>query len=137
MTKEKAMLNLAIKTTMVVSTDDLEVFSDPPLTFEAIGRINDTLHRELAAWANAGYPADQTARFIPRLFLSVAQNGQSYPLATPDDAQALREAVGDEWLANLVESFWDYEYNYFKKKRLASASLSQAQGTGNGSEPTP
>lgn len=135
MTKEKAMLNLAIKTTFAVSTDDLGVFCDPPLTFQAIGRVNDTLHRELVAWGTAGYPADQTTRFIPRLFLSVAQNGVSYPLSTADDAQALREAVGDEFLANLVESFWDYEFSYFKKKRLASASLSPQSTNGSGQEP--
>src|SRR3990170_7983871 len=116
--KEKTMLNLSVRTTMQVTTDDLELYADPPLTFEAIGRVNDTLHRELAAWASAGYPAEQSVRFIPRLFLSVAQNWQSYPLTTADDAQALRATVGDEFLANLVEAFWDYEYNYFKKKRL-------------------
>jgi len=127
--------NLSVQTTMRVTADDLEIYADPPLTFEAIGRVNDTLHRELAAWASAGYPPDQTARFIPRLFLSVAQNGQSYPLATPDDAQALRDAVGDEFLANLVESFWDYEFSYFKKKRLASMNLSA--GPSNGNVPTP
>ena len=137
MTKDKTMLNLSIKTTMVVTTDDLEIYADPPLTFEAIGRVNDTIHRELAAWATAGYPADQTARFIPRLFMSVAVNGSSHPLTTADDVQELRAAVGDEFLANLVESFWDYEFNYFKKKRLASANLSSESGTGNGSEPTP
>ena len=135
--KGEPMLNLPIRTTMSVTTDDLELYADPPLAFEAIGRVNDTLHRELAAWASAGYPADTTARFIPRLFLSVSLNGQTYPLTTQDEAQALRDAVGDEWLANLVEGFWDYEYNYFKKKRLASANLSPASATGNGSEPTP
>lgn len=134
---DKPMLisNLSIQTTMTLTTDDLEIYADPPLSFEAIGRVNDTLHRELAAWVSAGYPADQTARFISRLFLSVAQNGQSYPLSTADDAQALRAAVGDEFLANLVESFWDYEFNYFKKKRLASMNLSA--GPSNGSEPIP
>ncbi len=131
------MLSLTVETTMVVSTDDLELYASPTLVFRTVGRVNDTLHRELAAWASAGYPAEQTARFIPRLFLSVSQNGQTYPLTTPDDAQALREAVGDEFLANLVESFWDYEFNYFKKKRLASANLSPQSTTGNGQEPTP
>ena len=137
MTKTQTMLNLSIKTTIVVTTDDLEIYADPPLTFEAIGRVNDTIHRELAAWATAGYPAEQTARFIPRLFMSVAQNGTSYPLTTAEEAQALRDAVGDEFLANLVESFWDYEYKYFQKKELASVSLSPELGTGNGSGPTP
>lgn len=137
MTKAQTMLNLSIRTTMSVTTDDLELYADPPLTFIAIGRVNDTLHRELAAWATAGYPADQTARFIPRLFTGVSVGGSIHPLTLADDVQEFRAAVGDEWLANLVESFWDYEFNYFKKKRAASVNLSPELGTGNGNGATP
>jgi hypothetical protein len=136
MTKEKTLLNLSIRTTMTVTTDDLEIYADPTLTFTSVGRVNDKLHRELAAWSTAGYPAQQTVEFIPRLFMSMSINGDTHPLATGDDVQELRQAVGDEFLANLVESFWDYEYNYFKKKRSVSVSLSPESGTGNGSEPT-
>ena len=131
------MLNLTVKTTHVVTTDDLEIFCDPPLTFEAIGRINDKLHNELRAWANKNHPIGQTVKFVPQLFLNVSQNGNTYPLATDADAEALRGAVGDDFLHNLVESFWDYDFLFFRQKRLASANSLQTSAAGNGSEPTP
>src|SRR3990172_8868536 len=120
------MLNLSVKTTHVVTTDDLEIFCDPPLTFEAISRINDKLHNELRAWANKNHPIDQTVKLVPRLFFSVSQDGTAYPLATDADAQALREAVGDDFLHDIVEAFWDYDYLFFRRKRLVSPSPSPA-----------
>ena len=135
MTKGMSMLNLSVKTTHTISTDDLEIYADPPLVFEAVGRINDKLHNDLRAWSNKNHPIDQTVKFVPRLFLSVSQNGDTYPLTTDADAQALREAVGDDFLHDLVESFWDYDYLFFRRKQLVSASSSPASATGNGQDP--
>jgi len=130
-------MKLNVKTTFTVNTDQLEIYCDPPLAFEAIGRIDDKTHRELVEWSKADYPAGQTLAFIPRLFLSVSQSGKSYPLSGEADAQALREATGDAFLVNLIEGFWNYEFRFFQRKLAASESSSTAQGAGRESEPQP
>lgn len=132
------MIKLAIQPTQTITSDDLEIFvGDLPLVFEAIGNIGGSLQNDLLAWSQADYPAAQTAGFIPRLFLSVSQNGDKYPLTGQAEAEALRQAVGDDLLKDLVESYWNYRYRYFKKKRLGSGNSSPASDTGNGNEPTP
>jgi hypothetical protein len=130
-------MKLKVKTTYTVTTDDLEIFCDPPLTFEAVGRINDKTHTDLLTWSKDDYSPDRAISFIPSLFLSVAQNGTAYPLTTKAEAIALREATGDKFICDLVESFWNYDYTYFKKKRLGSANSLPASDDGSSPEPTP
>jgi hypothetical protein len=126
-----------VKTTLMVTTEELEVFCDPPLTFEAVGNIDPNLWSQLKEWSERDYPPGEAVNFVPRLFFSVSQNGKAYPLTTQAEAEELRQAVGDAFLCDLVENYWTYEYSYFKKKRLASASLLAEHATGNGSEPQP
>jgi len=128
---------LKVKTSLTVTTDELEVFCDPPLTFEAVGNIDPNLWSQLKAWSEKNYPLEQAVNFVPKLFVSVSQNGKAYPLTTEAAAEELRQAVGDPFLCDLIENYWNYEFNYFKKKRLVSASSSPASATGNGSELTP
>jgi hypothetical protein len=130
-------MKLSVRTTHILTTDDLRIFCDPPLTFEAIGSIDPHTRIELSAWHDSDYPAQQAVGFIPKLFLSVAQNGQSYPLTTDEDALALQDALGDKFISRLVNAYWDYEYRYFQKKELASANLSPELGTGNRNGSTP
>jgi hypothetical protein len=130
-------MNLKAKTVRVVSTDDLELFCDPPLTFEASGRINDKLTAELQQWFKGGYDPAKTVEFIPQLFMSVSQNGDTYPLTTTADAEALRAALGDGFLLDLVEAFWDYDYRFFARRRAASANSSPALDAGEASKPSP
>lgn len=115
-------MDLKVRTTHAITTADLEIYCDPPLEFEAVGRISGQMHNELLAWSQAGYPAEQTPALAARLFLSVTQDGVRYPLNTPEAAAELRAATGDEFMRNLVEAFWDFEYRFFKQKRPASAS---------------
>jgi hypothetical protein len=129
-------MKLKVRTTHTLTTDDLRVFCDPPLTFEAVGSIDPHTRIGLSAWHDSDYPTGQAVDFIPKLFLSVAQNGTAYPLTTSEDAQALQDALGDRFISRLVNAYWDYEYRYFQKKELVSVNLSPASGTGNGSEPT-
>lgn len=130
-------MNLKAKTIRVVTTDDLELYCNPPLTFEASGRINDKLTAELQQWFKTGYDPAKTVEFIPQLFMSVSQNGDAYPLTTQADAEALREALGEGFLLDLVEAFWDYDYRFFARKRLVSANSSTAQGAGEANSPSP
>jgi len=136
-------MKLTVRTTHTLTTNDLRVFCDPPLTFEAVGSIDPRTRIELSAWHDSDYPSGQAVSFIPKLFLSVAQNdsdgpmGPAYPLTTDEDARALQDALGDRFISRLVNAYWDYEYKYFQKKELASVSLSPELGTGNGSGPTP
>lgn len=125
------MLNLTIKTTQTITTDDLEIFvGDAPLTFEAIGNISNSLHTDLLTWSRAGYPADQAAGFIPRLFVSVSQNGEKYDLTGQAAAVAFQEAVGDDLLKDIIEGYWDYRYRFFRKRQAGSVSLPPASENG-------
>lgn len=127
-------MKLNIATTQTISTDDLEIYcGDTPLIFEAVGNINGALHSDLLAWSQADRPPTQTVALVPRLFLSVAQNGDTYPLTGPAEAEGLRQAVGDELLADIVEEFWNYRYRFFKRKRIASVNSPPASE--NGSNP--
>lgn len=129
-------MKLAIQTTQTVSTDDLEIYvGGAPLVFEAVGNIPGALHSDLLAWSQAERPPAQSVALVPRLFLNVAQNGETYPLTGPVEAEALRQALGDELLADIIEEFWNYRYRFFKRKRLASASLTPASE--NGTAPAP
>lgn len=129
-------MKLKVNTTHTVTTEDLEIFCDPPLTFEAVGNIGPHLWGQLRDWHKGNYPPEDVVGFIPKLFVSVSQNGDTYPLTTPEDAKALEDAVGNEFLSDLVESYWNYEFDFFKKKRAASAnSLSQSDDS-KPSEPT-
>ena len=123
-------MKLSVRTTHTVTTDDIDVYCDPPLIFEAVGNIDPQTQTRLADWHKANYPPEQAVAFIPKLFISVSQNGEVYPLTTEADAQALREAVGDTFLSDLVERFWTYELNFFKKKRNGSVNLLSASENG-------
>lgn len=126
------MFKLAIQTTQTITTDDLEIYvGDTPLVFEAIGNISNSLHTDLLAWSRAGYPADQAAAFVPRLFLSVSQNGEKYDLTGPTEAAAFQAAVGDDLLKDIIEGYWDFRYRFFRKKQAASGSLPTASETGS------
>lgn len=116
---------LNIQTTEKVTTDDLEIFvGDLPLIFEAIGNITGDLQSDLLAWSQADYSVNQAIQLVPRLFKSVSQNGDTYPLTGQAEAEALHQAVGDDLLKELVEGYWNYRYRFFKRKRRASASSS-------------
>lgn len=128
---------LKAKTTRIVTTDDLELYCDPPLVFEASGRINDKLTAELKEWYQNGYDPQITLKFIPQLFLSVSQNGETFPIRSQADAEALREALGDGFLLDLVEAFWDYDYRFFTQRRAASANSSTERGDGSENKPSP
>ena len=127
-------MKLKVKTTHVVTTDDLEMFCDPPLTFEAIGNIDPHTREGLRVWYQNKYPTEQSLEFVPKIFLSVAQNGTAYPLVTDEDAKALQDALGDKFISHLVRAYWNYEAGYFEKKETASTSLSETPVTGNGSD---
>lgn len=130
-------MKLKVKTTRTLTTDELEVYCEPVLTFEAVGNVDPQTHDALKTWAQAKYPADQAVNFVPKLFLSVAENGTSYPLNTEGAARELQAVVGDAFLAELVENFWNYDYFYFQKKQAASANLSTPLPTTEESEATP
>ena len=130
-------MKLKVRTTHTVTTDDLEMFCDPPLTFEAIGNIDPHTREGLRVWYQNKYPTEGALEFVPKMFLSVAQNGTSYPIATEEDAKALQEAVGDKFISHLVRAYWNYEAGYFEQKKTGSENLSAPPVTGNGSEPTP
>jgi hypothetical protein len=131
------MLKLKVKTTHTVTTDELEMVCDPPLTFEAVGNIGPHLWGELRDWSKGEYPMEEIVDFIPKLFVSVSQNGDTYPLTTPAQAKALKESVGDEFIADLIESYWNYEFTFFKKKRAASANSLKESDDSKADEPTP
>jgi hypothetical protein len=131
------MLKLKVKTTHKVTTEELEIFCDPPLTFEAVGNIGPQLWDELRDWSNERYPPEKAVDFVPKLFVSVSQNGDTYPLATPEQAKALEDAVGGEFLSDLVENYWGYEFSFFKKKRAASANSLKGSGDSKADELTP
>lgn len=127
-------MKLHIQTTQIVTTDDLEIYcGDLPLIFEAVGNISSGLHSDLLEWSQAERPAAGTVALVPRLFMSVSQNGDKYPLTGSAEAEAFREAVGDELLADIVEEFWNYRYRFFRRKRNGSANLPPASE--NGSNP--
>ncbi len=124
-------MKLNIQTHHTITTNDLELFCDPPLTFEAVGRIADQTHNALLEWAKNDYPEEKTLEFLPHLFVSVSQNGETYPLNNDGAAREFREAVGLTFVQDLIEAFWNYEFYYFKKKRLASINSSTASADTN------
>lgn len=132
------MFNLKIQTTETITTDDLEIFvGELPLIFEAVGNIPGPLQDDLLTWSRADYPLPQTLQLVPRLFLSVSQNGDTYPLTSQAEAEALRAAVGEELLRDIVEGYWNYRYRFFKRKRLASANSLTEPVAMNGNGVTP
>lgn len=130
-------MKLKAKVTRTITTDDLEIYCDPPLTFEASGRINDKLTAELKQWYQNGYDPQKTLDLIPQLFLNVSQDGQTYPLESRGDAEALQEALGAGFLVDLVEAFWDYDFRFFQKRLSGSVRSLTALGSGDTSEPSP
>lgn len=131
------MFKLRIKTTRTLTTKDLEVFCDPDLTFEAVGNIDPGTDGELREWAKAKYPPAEAVRFVPRLFLSVSQDGSAHPLDTEAGAEEFRQAVGDPFLCELVENFWNFDYFYFqnlKKNGISSANSSETLDAGSKGE---
>jgi hypothetical protein len=128
---------LKVKTTHTLTTDDLEIFCDPPLTFESAGSMDPRTVQELREWYKNHCPNEQAVMFVPKIFLSVAQNGKAYPLTTQEDAMALQKAVGDKFISRLVNSYWNYEVGYFEKKQSGSVnSLTESSGNGT-KEATP
>ena len=123
-------MKLSIKTTHILTTEQLEIYCDPPLTFEVVGSIDPHTRKKLGSWYEADYPTNRAVEFIPSLFITVAQNGIAYPLKTVEDAAAFQEAVGDVFLSRLVERTWAYDINQFKKKQVGSISLSKDSDDG-------
>lgn len=127
-----------IQSTLQVTTDDLEVYvGEEPLRFEAIANIPNGLNTELLEWSKVGYPANQAVKLVPKLFLSVSQNGTSYPLSTQKEVEAFRAEVGDELTAEIVEGYWEYRFRYFKKKRIGLDTSSPMPLSTDVNEPTP
>jgi hypothetical protein len=130
-------MQLSVKTVRTISTDDLNIFCEPPLLFEARGYIAPELGGDLLEWEAGGYAAERAAELLPRLFLSVAQEGIRYPLSTKADALALRDAIeaanpgyGDIFLSTLLDGYWNEHYRFFGRKRLASASSQTVSANG-------
>jgi hypothetical protein len=122
-------MKLTVKTIRTISTDDLSIFCEPPLTFEVRGYIAPELGSDLLEWEQGGYSIERAAELLPRLFISVSQNEEHYSLATKTDALALRDAIeaanpgyGDTFLATLLDGYWNEHYRFFGRKRLASVN---------------
>ena len=128
-------LKLNIERTRVVTTDDMRIFCGAePLRFEAVSHIPNEVHGVLLDWTEAGRPADKAAEIAPRLFRSVSQNGTSYPIAGPEGGQALREALGDELLRDVIEEFWNYDARFFAIRRRGFVNSQPPPENGESSE---
>ena len=127
---------LNVKTKRIITTDDLRLYCDPALTFEAVGHIPGPAHNALLEWSEAGYPADKIEALVPQLFTSVSENGTSYPISTPADAAELRQALGDTFMRDLIEGFWNYDWRFFRQRKNASANSSETLDTGSDLEIT-
>lgn len=135
------MMKLTIHTTRQISSADLRLAIDPPLSFEIRSYISYDLNLRLAEWQNAGRNnASEAAALINQLFVSVGQNGHLYPLNSPEAVNALRETIeatnpgeGDNFLIAMLNGFVINHYNFFSIERNGSAPSLPASE--NGSSP--
>lgn len=115
-------MKLSVQTTRTITTDDMRIFCEPPLTFEGIGYFSPSFVNDLAEWEK-NPDDDRAIKFVSRIFLSVSQNGARYPLSTEADVLALRDAIeeinpgnGNNFLATIVEEYTRAHYRFFRNK---------------------
>lgn len=123
-------MDLLVKTVRTISTDELNIYCEPPLVFSARGYITRAINEQLLAWDLAGRPISLTLGLLPQLFFSVSVDTQVFPILSQVDSEALRQAIetanpggGDEFLTALVDGYWVNHYRFFTRRRPASANL--------------
>jgi hypothetical protein len=135
-------MKLTIQTTRTITTDELHLFCEPPLTFRVKGFIDPALAKELAQWENT-YSGERAAELISQLFVSFSHAGDSYPLDNKSAVLAFKDAIeegnpggGEGFLSTLLESYLNEHYRFFRQKLLALENSSQASNNGKVKEAT-
>lgn len=121
-----------------VTSKDLGLACDPPLTFE----IKTALPRPTATmalgWQQGGSGDVNVAlEIIGRMFVSVGQAGQRYPLTGRDNVEALRLAIeestpgaGDDFILSLANRGINNHYDFFTDESTDSPPPSMPSSAG-------
>lgn len=125
------MIKLGNVTTRKVTSGDLKIACNPPLVFEIKTVFPRPVLREAAKWQTDGSSdAGIAATLASRLFVSVSQNGDRYPLGSQEAIEQLRLAIedqvpgsGDDFICSLLEGFINDHYDFFTKELTGSETL--------------
>lgn len=116
------MLKLKINTTRQITSNDLRIACDPPLLFEVRSFIAPDLVDKIADWERAGSKdANIGAALVAQVFVSVTQDGETYPLTSLSDVGALQETIeaaspgqAGGFICAMLEGFTANHYRFFR-----------------------
>ncbi len=123
--------------TRIITTADMFIACDPPITFEVKVRISPDWARRLGEWEDA---KDQDINIAMQLmsetFISVSQDGEAFLLSDIKSVQELRDSIeqdnkgyGNEFITQIVEMFGT---NHFRFLALASQRSTELLRPSNG-----
>jgi hypothetical protein len=137
---QAARMKLLVKVTRILTTDDLDLTCDPPLSFEVTGNVEPSIFKAVQEWEAAGFELERCAELVGRVFISVTQDGQTYSLNGKAAALALYEAIEEsnpgaayQFMVRLLENFIQNHLRFFVSRR--SGSPPSAPPSENGSAP--
>lgn len=123
MTRKRQTMELVFNPTRKVTTAELFITCEPPLEFTVKVSIPRSLRLLMSEFSRGDYgDMEQAKQIIARSFVSVTQNGQTYPLDSPEAAEALRVAIGDDAILAVAGGFVDNHYTFFTRDRTDSES---------------
>jgi len=115
--KRKAIsMDLVFNPTRKITTGEMYITCDPQLEFVVKVSVTRPTRLLMAGFARGDYTDLALAeQVIEKTFVSVAQNGHSYPLDSKEAVEALRESTGDDFILALAGGFVDNHYSFFTK----------------------
>jgi hypothetical protein len=119
--------------TRTITTGDLFIACDPPMSFEVKSRLSaDWATKHLAWEADGSEDITIALDLVSTGFLAVSQNGERYDLNSIEAAEALREAIeggnegeGDTFICDIVSSLAHNHYSFLARNSANSARLSE------------
>ncbi len=122
-------MNIVFNPTRTITTADLFIACDPPMTFEVKAQLSTDWVRSHIAWEESGTEDMKTAiDLVSSSFLSVAQDGNKYPLDTIDAVQDLINAIEDNnkgqgnlFVCDILTKFTHNHYSFLTRSSANSA----------------
>lgn len=115
-------------TTKILTTAELGIACDPPLTFEVKTYLTRETLALLACWDDDSDNPVLTKQVAARLFVSVQQDGEKFPLDSEAAISGLAQAIGPdgmEFVGAMVRGFEALHFGFFmnasKRSKLSPA----------------
>jgi hypothetical protein len=117
-------MKLIYNPTYEFNSADIFDNSEPPILYEAHSRQSPEWAALCREWLRDGAEdASRALEIVGRAIVSVSQNGEKFPLAGREGAEALREAIeanspgyGDTFIKHLAIGHYNYHFNQLDDK---------------------